>query len=664
MSLLLLSSKSMPPFLFWRKRSTENGSTKREPIRPPLRVKLMNRIESDAFAENKKTSGSSVIAENLDNSINQVRILTKSHCSRSREAVEKSATPTANSEQNVVDSIKADYCNPSVEVPWEKGTVFIEGGLNVGVKHDPAVPLNAAAVTTNANNNMALSASPARAFNLATTQEYTPITSNMEILEDLRSKLMSEKMKRRMAEHTAAASLPVTATAPVTTSTNSPPEMLERDDSLVKPRKKLPSKSFIEYRRDLFKCDNDKYAEVDPPEHLVPGAKDEGIDVVHIIRRVSANASSNISVKRPDPEDSPMFLPTEDDYYPKAKVSSVPIQAKSGEDVAMHEILAAINMFVAPEYDIAVTTAPALSDTKSTVSDCLMATMDSLSRPVFEPRGHKLDSEKNSLITVDHDYPPNSPDDENESPFDVKYYQKSPVSVQELESSSVADRKLWRDDGSTEDIKTNGLSFSNQHASVDSATFVRVESHDESSPISRCRSEGNMHRGLAIGKALHDGRSVRFQFDESSVARKIEFEDKKVIDGAVGVYEDDSAIDDAEHGQREQYFTFKKDEEIRQKMSGSDGPSIATNLEEVWYDCAYLFDVVAEEFWSGLLGEDESDEVSINANTVDGNSIDCSTSDSLFVEDDDDQGIQNRRRQKMWRTYRRKLQLAKKVSDM
>ena len=103
--------------------------------------------------------------------------------------------------------------------------------------------------------------------------------------------------------------------------------------------------------------------------------------------------------------------------------------------------------------------------------------------------------------------------------------------------------------------------------------------------------------------------------------------------------------------------------ENRQGRTENDGPSVATNLQEVWYDCAYLFDVVSEEFWSGLLGDDDFDLASINASAMDGNSLDGSTADSLVTEEDD-QYLLNRKRQKMWRTYRRKLQLAKKEADV
>lgn len=104
----------------------------------------------------------------------------------------------------------------------------------------------------------------------------------------------------------------------------------------------------------------------------------------------------------------------------------------------------------------------------------------------------------------------------------------------------------------------------------------------------------------------------------------------------------------------------KNDRKVKEK---NDGPSVATNIQEVWYDCAYLFDVVSEEFWSGLLGDDDFDVASMTASVTDGNSLDGSTADSLITEEDD-QYILNRKRQKMWRTYRRKLQLAKKEADV
>jgi hypothetical protein len=104
-----------------------------------------------------------------------------------------------------------------------------------------------------------------------------------------------------------------------------------------------------------------------------------------------------------------------------------------------------------------------------------------------------------------------------------------------------------------------------------------------------------------------------------------------------------------------------KDE--HQEKSENDSPSIATNMQEVWYDCAYLFDVVSEEFWSGLLGEDDFDLASVNASAMDGHSLDGSATDSHYTVEDEQQ-IQNRKRQQLWRTYRRKLHLAKKEADV
>lgn len=98
---------------------------------------------------------------------------------------------------------------------------------------------------------------------------------------------------------------------------------------------------------------------------------------------------------------------------------------------------------------------------------------------------------------------------------------------------------------------------------------------------------------------------------------------------------------------------------------------MATNLHDIWYDCAYLCDVVAEEFWSGLLGEDDFDLASNNASALDAShldtaSLDGSVADSLVTEDNEEdvQYVKDRQRQKLWRSYRRKLQLAKKESDI
>lgn len=66
------------------------------------------------------------------------------------------------------------------------------------------------------------------------------------------------------------------------------------------------------------------------------------------------------------------------------------------------------------------------------------------------------------------------------------------------------------------------------------------------------------------------------------------------------------------------------------------------------------------------MGEDDcdvdADAASVTANTLDADSV----ADSLLteenygqVEEEEDQDLKNRKRQKMWRSYRRKLQLAK-----
>jgi hypothetical protein len=93
----------------------------------------------------------------------------------------------------------------------------------------------------------------------------------------------------------------------------------------------------------------------------------------------------------------------------------------------------------------------------------------------------------------------------------------------------------------------------------------------------------------------------------------------------------------------------------------NSGPSVATNMQELWYDCSYMFEVVSEEFWSGLLGEEDSE---FHHGGADTNSLadSLTESQSLITEDFGDDEAQykaNRRRQKMWRSYRRRLQLAK-----
>lgn len=159
------------------------------------------------------------------------------------------------------------------------------------------------------------------------------VPSSLEILQDLQSKLLlAEKLQQRVANMSHRGE---------EEEEESKKEVTEpMDDSLIKPPKKMPTKSFVEYRRQAY---TQTYAEVDPPQVLVPGANREDDEKEPKDGGLTANDNAS------DPHDISMIILN--DYYPHTPIiHSVPSRVKGGEDVAMHEILTAINMFVSPEY--------------------------------------------------------------------------------------------------------------------------------------------------------------------------------------------------------------------------------------------------------------------------------------------------------------------------
>ena len=547
MSLLLRSSKAPAPFLFWRKSSTKN-----EPTAPPLRIKVMNRSESEAFfakyndesvKSSEASNSSRSTADDIEkSSISQVSTLTDTCYTNPIESESESVTCS--------DPIALEHSEASVEVPFESSTSLLQTEKKPEANRERKQP------TTASRDMSSLAVVPESGAAIMSEAEHVP--SNLEILEDLRSKLLSEKLRRRVAD--------------LSTTTEPARIKLEPDDTLTKPPKKLPSKSFIEYRRDLFKC-NEPYAEADPPGHLGPEALQAVVKAD--VATPGDRSADGSAVKRPDPDDTSFVV----EDYPKPMIAHVPADVKSGEDVAMHEILAAINMFVAPEYNIRKTHVPAESESilsnvdAAAFVDCFGAT-PSPGKAGGESNGHKVAVE--ALSESDDELEEatvssSAGETEAPRPHNVKFARKSPVGVQELGRSPNTPsrsrsmdwtlRRAYEDD-CPQDEKTDAQSHYDELEPTGYSSLSRHGSHDESSPLKRSGSEGMLNPREMTYKSDQEkeyGRSVRFHYKDTPLARKIDFGDEESKDGEVDD-EDDSAFDDAEHEQYRkhgQYIAFK-----------------------------------------------------------------------------------------------------------
>jgi hypothetical protein len=438
---------------------------------------------------------------------------------------ENESTSTVTSEQTTILTIQEDHNEASVEVPLEEAKPILQEQFNVTENHEPKATL---AFDASLKNTHLMTSTGSKAAD-PPSQESPRVPTNLEILEDLRSKLLSERMKRRMAE--------VAASPPSQTK-------LEPDETLVKPPKKLPSKSFIEYRRDLFKC-NDKYAEVDPPGQLIPGElnKDDAMEDMNAARTKSVNASA---FKPIDPEDAPIIL----EAYPKAKVPYVPVEAKSGEDVAMHEILTAINMFVAPEYDIHITQTPSPVPTET---GSLLSDVDTIAFTDFFA-AKKPKSSVKSVVEVGYKSSPSKKNkNEQNSPTGVQEFSTLPITP--TRSRSMDWSLLNEEDDCPQDEKTDSLSHSHHVKVAGYTSLSRLGSQVTNSPA-KCHGTGSTSTPrMATGKSAIEQNYGQPHDHGAPVARKIDFSDEESKDEDD---EDDSACDEDEHYQEQgQYFTFK-----------------------------------------------------------------------------------------------------------
>jgi hypothetical protein len=439
---MITSSKAIPSLPFWRKRST-----KTEPREPPV-IRFMNLSNKSEACRANRGLAVTHQACKLEN----MNLLAKTNISDHNKENEPPVIATStfgqiqmDEDQSFVEVTIAAHTRPPSRRSW-----------------DIEKKVEQVLMTPRTQPNSPEPSSP----NLEATDDSTQVPSNLEILEDLRNRLISETLQRRMALVAASSS-----------STRSSINILTPDDSLVKPPKKPPTKSFVEYRREIFGCD-EKYDEIDPPEHLIPG---------EALREDAQTSIPKSVVGKPEKTYDLAQIDLVYNDLPKPIIPGLPATAKKAEDVAMHEILTAINLFVSPEYE------PLAED-----------------NPSDRPIAVKVDSDRShaSFCCATENMPP-----EDASEDITVVAKKLPLAKDELDSFTSYPRSRSHalalrnvdSDECPEDETTGGLFTAKSKASLEPS-----QSGDESSLITPTWEA--------------DGLVERYRYNDStSLARKIDF---------------------------------------------------------------------------------------------------------------------------------------------